>query len=448
MSTAAVEAIQAGTESDSVRNGGWYTFCVILGLTLFAFVDRQLLTLVAPPLAAELRLSDGELGTVLGVAFSVFTLVAAYPIAWAADRFDRRLVLGACVAVWSIGTATCGLARNFTELFVAAVAIAAGEAGLAPIALSIIPDLFTGRKRVLANALNYIFAYLGVAAALALGGTAISQLDAIHPMLPDWLRAYSSWRLAFFIVALPAPAFLALIAFATLNRARGAVGSAPLAIDDSPQFIPFARRHARPISLILGAICCYLLSFGGYMAWLPTIATRMFGATPAQNGAGMGIATAAGMVCGVVVSTLLMRKRISQKGPSASVAICGLLSLVGTPFLFLFPFVTAAWQVYALFGTVMLAGTAIGSLIPMILQDMAPAALRARLIALYTVASGLIGGSAPTIVGWLSTSLGGSPHDLILAMTIVSIPSWIAATLLFWTSERSFSALIAETSAG
>lgn len=444
MSVVASEPPAITLQPDFVRKGGWYTFCVILGLTLFAFVDRQLLTLVAPPLAAELHLSDGELGTVLGVAFSVFTLVAVYPIAWAADRFDRRLVLGACILVWSIGTAACGLARNFTELFIAAVAIAAGEAGLAPIALSIIPDLFTGRKRVLANALNYVFAYLGVAAALALGGEAISQLDAIHPMLPDWLQAFSSWRLAFFIVAIPAPFFLVLVAFATFNRLRSPHGQVSFSIDEKPQFLPFALRHAKPILLILGALSCYLLSFGGYLAWLPTIATRMFGATPAQNGAGMGIATALGMIGGVLVGTLLMRGRITTAGPSASVGICALVSLTGIPFLFLFPFVAAAWQVYAVFGAVMLGGTAIGSLVPMILQDMAPASLRARLIALYTVASALIGGSAPTIVGWVSTVLGGRPHDLIFAMTLISIPSWIAATLLFWLSRRPFTALILE----
>lgn len=444
MKLTAVRPAAIVTGPGIVRRGGWYTFCIILALTLFAFVDRQLLTLVAPPLAAELRLSDGQLGTVLGVAFSVFTLVAAYPIAWAADRFDRRLVLGACVLVWSIGTAACGFARNFNELFIASVAIAAGEAGLAPIALSVIPDLFIGRKRVLANALNYVFAYLGVAAALALGGTAISQLDAIHRLLPAWLAAFSSWRLAFFIVAVPAPAFLALIAFATLNRSHELVRRTDLNGDQKPEFLPFVWQYAKPISLILGALSCYLLSFGGYMAWLPTIATRMFGATSAQNGAGMGIATAAGMVGGVLVGTLLMRSRITRTGSSASVGICALVSLTGIPFLFLFPVVTAAWQVYALFGGVMLAGTAIGSLVPMILQDMAPAELRTRLIALYTVASGLIGGSTPTIVGWLSTAFGGRPHDLILAMTLISIPSWIAATLLFWLSRQPFAILVLE----
>jgi MFS family permease len=187
-------------------------------MTLFGFVDRQLLTLAAAPLAASLHLSDGQLGLVQGVAFAIFTVAVVYPIAWAADRFDRRLVIGGCVIVWSLGTAACGLAQNFGQLFAAAVAIAAGEAGLAPIAMSFVPDLFKGRKRLLANGLVYIFAYVGIAAGMMLGGGAIGMLDTVHDRLPAALRHYESWRLAFFLVALPAPVFLLLAAFARLGH--------------------------------------------------------------------------------------------------------------------------------------------------------------------------------------------------------------------------------------
>lgn len=181
-------ATTAEQSGDYVLKGGWYTLWVMLAATLFGFVDRQVLTLAATPLSLSLGLKDAELGMVQGLAFAIFTVLAVYPLAWAADHFDRRLVLGCCIATWSIGTTACGFARNFEELFGAAVLIAAGEAGLAPIMTSFVPELFKGRKRILANSLIYIFAYAGVSAGLALGGSAIGFLDARHASLPAWLQ--------------------------------------------------------------------------------------------------------------------------------------------------------------------------------------------------------------------------------------------------------------------
>src|SRR3546814_16394049 len=106
---------------DYVLKGGWYTLWVMLAVTLFAYVDRQVLTLAAAPMAASIGLNDSQLGMVQGLAFAIFTVVAVYPIAWAADRYDRRLVLGLCVVTWSIGTAACGLAQNFEQLFFATI---------------------------------------------------------------------------------------------------------------------------------------------------------------------------------------------------------------------------------------------------------------------------------------------------------------------------------------
>ena len=428
---------------DYVVKGGWYTLWVMLALTLFSFVDRQVLTLAAAPMAASLGLNDSELGLVQGLAFAIFSVVAVYPIAWAADRFDRRIVLGLCVVIWSVGTAACGLARNFDQLFLAAVAIAAGEAGLAPIALAFVPDLFKGRKRLLANGLTYCFAFLGIAAGLALGGSAIGALDAVHADLPPSLRAFESWRLAFFLVALPAPLFLGLMAFARLGRpAKAAVAI----VTDAPQahMLPFVRNHAKAMLSILGALGFYMLAFGSYLVWLPVASTRLFATTPTENGTAMGLATAIGMSGGVTASTLAVRRMFVSRGRTASVRFAWIAMLCFSPFLFAFPFIAAPWQGFALFGLLMLVGTGIGSLIPTMLQDMAPTYLRARMLAINTVITGLVGGIAPTCVGWASTALGTEPRMLVVAMTIVALPSWIIAILLFRTGEKPFARLVSD----
>lgn len=433
---------------DRVLKGGWYTLWVILGITIFAVVDRQILTLAAAPLAEGLALSDSQLGMVQGLAFAIFSTLALYPLAWAADRFDRRIVLGLCILVWSLGTAACGLAQNFEQLFLAAIAIAAGEAGLGPIAMSIVPDLFKGRKRVLANALYYAFTLIGMSLGLMVGGLAMGMLDAVHADLPPALQSFEAWRLAFFVVALPAPIFLVLLIFARLRRPPMAVSSATEMTASGPaKFLPFARQHGAALLLVFTAVALFMLAAMGFHIWLPVTLTRLFGATPAENGFGMGLATGCGMVGGVVAGTGLMRHYLPRMGRKASVRIIWVALGIATPVLFAFPFVSAPWQGYGLMGLMMFACTLLGSILPNMLQDMAPAPLRARVIALYQIFFGFTGGIAPTLVGWVSDGIGGE-RGLLIAQTLVAVPAWIAGLLLLRFAERPFERLTDAVAAG
>jgi MFS family permease len=439
---AGVQADRSGlTTGDYVVKGGWYTLWVMLIITLFGFVDRQLLTLAAAPISASLGLNDGQLGMVHGLAFAIFTAVAVYPIAWASDRFDRRIVMGACVATWSIGTAACGFARNFEELFLAAVAIASGEAALMTLAQSYVPDLFKGQKRLLANGLIYIFSFLGISAGLALGGSAIGALDAVHGELPASLRAFDSWRLAFFLVALPAPLLLLLLAFTKLGHSHGGPAGGNQPTETRP-FWPYVVRNRAAIAGVFGGLGLYAIAFLGYFVWLPMLATRLFGTTPAENGSAMGLAVAIGMVSGTAIGTLTVRRMLPRMGPSASIRFFWVAMVLASPLLIGFHFVTTAWQLFTLFGMLTTAGTAIGCITPTLLQDMAPTELRARMFAIWGIIYGVIGGVAPAMVGWISTLLGPEPRMLVIALTLLSIPGWIAAILVFRLTERPFAAFV------
>lgn len=433
----AIETAQGTTPADAVRAppSAWFTLGAILIILMFGFVDRQVLTLVAAPMSKALHITDAQLGLVQGLAFAVFALLATYPLAWAADRFDRRWTLGFCIALWSVGTAACGLAQNFTQLFLAAVAIAAGEAGIAPIALSVIPDLFEGRERVLANSINYFAGYLGISVALILGGAAISGLDSVRGSLPAIFQSIATWRIAFFLVATPAPLFIVLAAFTRLRRAPHTAVTTGEA--DTTSLIPFLRNHAPALFLIFVGLALFSMAFGGFLVWLPVAAARIFGATPVQNGLGMGLATALGMIGGILTGTLLLRRYHPLIGIIASIRIGWVALLLATPVLFLFPFATSAVQVYVLMGLLMFTGTLFGCLVPNILQSLAPPLLRARIFGVYSIVSILIAGVSPTIVGILSDQIGG-PRALLFAMTIAALPPWIIATILLRLSEQPF----------
>jgi MFS family permease len=429
-----------GLEPDRVLKGGWYTLWIMMLLILVANVDRQVLVLAAQPISLTLGLSDGELGMIQGLAVGIFAILAVYPIAWAADRFDRRLVFGICVLTWSLGTAACGLAQNFDQLLGSAILMAAGEAGLTPIGVAFVPALFKGRKRQLANSVSYFFIYMGIAAGLVLSGGAIALIDQVHGDLPASLQSFEAWRLAFFLVALPTPIFLILLAFTKLHYRSDAPETVR---KEAPRhnLLPFVKLHRRAVVAVFMGTGLYTLGIGSYMVWLPVAATRMFGTTPGQNGTLMGIATAIGLTAGVSIGTFFVRRMMVSLGSVASIRFFGIALLAAIPIFVAFPFVTASWQLFGLYGLLMVAYTAAGCAMPTIVQDMAPADLRGRMSAVWTIVNVLLGGLSPALIGWLSTSLGPEPRMLIFAMGLIAIPAWIASAVVFRMAEKPFAEL-------
>ena len=126
-------------EAEGPTSSAWFTLMVLVAVALFSFVDRQIITLAADPLRRSLGLNDIQLGALQGLGLALFAGLASYPVAWLADRFDRRVVLCGCIVVWSLATAGCGLATNFPGLMACATLVAVGEAGLVPIIWSASP---------------------------------------------------------------------------------------------------------------------------------------------------------------------------------------------------------------------------------------------------------------------------------------------------------------------
>src|SRR3546814_13481546 len=82
----------------------WYGLAVLLMTTLFAFVVRQMLSLIAPSLQTSLGFTDLQLGMLQGLGMAVFASFASYPLGLLADRFGRRLLLSPGFSCWFLDT--------------------------------------------------------------------------------------------------------------------------------------------------------------------------------------------------------------------------------------------------------------------------------------------------------------------------------------------------------
>jgi MFS family permease len=192
---------------------------VLVVVYVFNFVDRQIISILAERIRADLGVSDAQLGFLYGTAFAVFYALFGIPLGRLADVWDRRKLIAVGLAVWSGMTALSGLARNFGQLAAARIGVGVGEASATPAAFSLLSDYFPASRRATVLAIYSSGIYLGAGLGIGLGGLIVERWDAAWAgtTAPFGLRG---WQVAFFAVGLPG-LLLALLVRTIHEPARG-----------------------------------------------------------------------------------------------------------------------------------------------------------------------------------------------------------------------------------
>ena len=131
-------------------SGARYALVMLTIAYVFNFIDRQMLVILQEPIKQDMGLSDAQLGLLSGFSFALVYITAGIPIAYWADRGNRRNIVTLAVAVWSGMTAMSGLAQNYVQLLLARIGVGIGEAGGSPPAHSMISDNFPPEERATA----------------------------------------------------------------------------------------------------------------------------------------------------------------------------------------------------------------------------------------------------------------------------------------------------------
>lgn len=425
-----------------------YGVLVLIFATVFGAVDRQILALMAEPLRKAMSLSDTELGLIKGVAFTLFSGVAAFPIGWLADRFGRRLVLGLCVLVWSACTAACGLTESFGGLFIAAAGMGIGEAGITPVVYGLLPQIVPPSRRILVNGIYSLAALLGAGLGITLGGVLMQHLEEIRTGLPDIFHQLDAWRLAFILTGAPGPLVVALIVFIRVRKTeQPRVGREHPAVSHAMTIRGYLNLHWRTAVGIFGGLGLATMGLHASIGWVPVIATRTFGEPSALVGKGIGMAYLIGTVLGAAFGWCGVRyfgHRIGRQMP-IRINTLGMLAAATTALGYLF--VSGAQQLYVLVGiqvSAVIAGTV---LIPTILQDITPPGLRSRLIGLGGILGLSLSALAPVLVGAMSDRMTHLAMGLPIAMCVVCTSGLFLAALLMHATRRFYARTVSEMEA-
>ncbi len=202
----------------------WYVLGVLVLVYIINFIDRQILSILAVDITADLGLTDSDLGFLGGAAFAVFYALFGIPLGRLADNWNRKKLLSIGMTLWSAMTAFSGFAQNQLALSLARMGVGVGEATAGPTAYSLISDYFPKRQRATALAIYSSGLYLGGGVSLLIGAKIAQAWNQAWPN--GGPLGLVGWQGAFLAVGIPG--LLMAVWVATLREpVRGAMDGVP-----------------------------------------------------------------------------------------------------------------------------------------------------------------------------------------------------------------------------
>ncbi len=418
-----------------------YGWAIVILLTVgyaCAFIDRQILNLLAPKIQRDFVLSDIQTSLLLGPAFALFFAFSGVAFGRLADRGNRSRVIVCAIAAWSVLTAICGLAPNFPALFAARIGVGVGEAALAPSAVSLVSDLFPPAKRNAPMAIFGLGGNLGNAFAYFLGAALLPAAPVMLPLLG--LR--QPWQATFIFVGLPGLliAFVALFMKEPARRELMSMHTAPA------RDWAYLRRRLPLYGLIIGGAS--LMGLQGYSigAWEASFYTRRFGWTSETIGLVIGVKSLSSSVLGTLCAT-----RLAVWLRRAGYADANLRTMLTGTAMMILP-ATLAWQMPDPRLVVLLSGLTTFSLVftlnfvGVAFCDVTPNEKRGLVYSVYLLISVILGlGVGPLIVAVLSQYLYHGNLANSLSTTAVLVAP--AGLFLLILSRRHFNRALKDAAA-
>jgi predicted MFS family arabinose efflux permease len=404
------------------RSGYWYRWYVLGLLWLVAvlrFVDLQILAVLLEPIRRDLQFSDTQLALLGGLAFALFYSTLGLPIAWLADRSNRRNIIATAVTLWSLMTALCGQATGFVSLFLARMGVGIGEAGAYPPTTALLADYFPPEQRARACSILASAIPVGVGVGFLVGGLVTQH----------W-----GWRAAFTLVGLPGMG-VGLLVLLTLREPRRSL--LPLRAEATEGMLQGIVQLWRvpAYRLVVTAACLFTLGAAGSGIWIPTFFMRHHGLDAAQTGLWMALLYGLGGLLGALAGGWLTQWLQQQRGGDGWAAWVCALSLLAIlpllPLLFLHPAPALALTMLGLMAFLMHMNS--GPLLAL-LQLLGGPQRRALAHAFSMLVTNLVAlPLGPLFIGMASDYFGPRHGSAVLgpALLLLLLLAWSSAALCF-----------------
>lgn len=415
----------------------WYTIGLIAFITMLSNIDRSIINLLVEPIKRDLLLSDTQISLIVGFAFSIVYMFFGLPMARVADVKSRKLILATGLVVWSVGTALCGFARSFLQLFIARGIVGGAESVAGPSSMSMISDLVPREKLPRAFAIYQLGISAGMAGALVFGGLLLAFFSKMGSVTLPFIGATEPWHLVFLVCMVPGLLTAALLLVTVrepVRRNRRTKGSVPLR-----EVGAFLLTHKALYIPLLLSIGIGSIESMGLAMWRPAFYERTYGWGPEVVGPLLGLSLVISTPIALIAGTWLAEYMNKRGHADAMVRVCFMTQALSAPFSIAGPLMPNGWLA---FGCGVLASTfglmgapAQNSAI----QIVTPNEMRAQVSAVYLFTISVIGsGLGPLFVALVTDFLLQEEAMLRYSMSGFAMILAPGGAFIMWLAMRPY----------
>ncbi len=231
---------------------------IIFTISLIAILGVASVTPTFPSLRAALDVPVESVGLLITV-FTFPTLILGPVIGVFADRIGRKKILVPSLILFGIAGFSCAFVRDFNLLLGLRFLQGVGAASLLSLSVTLVGDLYKGDRRVEAMGYNASVSSIGTALYPTIGG-ALATMGWYFPfMLP--------------IVAIPVGL---LVLFKLKNPEPQGQRNLKLYLQNAL----VALKNRQLFGLFIASAANFVLLYGAYVTYLPSLIADKFGAEP------------------------------------------------------------------------------------------------------------------------------------------------------------------------
>lgn len=263
---------QKHTDNPTLRDFNLY---IIFSITLFAVMGVASITPAFPQIINHYNLSVQQIGYLI----TVFTLPGIFLtpfIGILADRYGRKIILFPSMLIFGVAGFLCAFQSNYQSLLIMRFFQGVGAASLGSLNITLIGDIFNGKKRIQAMGYNASVLSIGTASFPAIGG----------------LLASFDWQYAFYLPGIILPfAILVLFKLQTPNirnniSLKEYLGNAWKTIN---------RKKVWGLSLV--NILVFIILYGAFLSFFPILMESRFQANSFTIGIAMSLMSLVTAIC-------------------------------------------------------------------------------------------------------------------------------------------------------
>ncbi len=216
----------------TITKAAWYALTLVSAAQAMSLLDRQILSILANDIRADLGIGNAEIGLLYGTVFALFYALFSLPLGRLVDGWIRTRLLAICLAGWSLFAGLSAFASGFALLAISRLGVGIGEGATQPAANSIIFDMFPKSRRGVGMAGLGIGLAIGLGLSMAVGGIVSQWWDA-RVAAGGASFGFSGWQFAFLVASLPGFP-LAYLIYRMKEPVRGAMDGIITPKDPAP----------------------------------------------------------------------------------------------------------------------------------------------------------------------------------------------------------------------